>query len=52
MARAQFAAAREPAARDPYPAEIRAYTTLDEQNSARLRSLALVTGSMAPSYQL
>ena len=50
---AQPAAAREPAAdREPYPAEIRAYTTLDEQNSARLRSLALVTRSMAPSYQL
>jgi diaminopimelate epimerase len=46
-------AARAPAAaRDPYPAEIRAYTTLDEQNSARLRSLALLTSSMAPSYQL
>jgi len=46
------AAPREPAAREPYPAEIRAYTTLDEQNSARLRSLALLTRSMAPSCQL
>jgi diaminopimelate epimerase len=29
--------------RDPYPDEIRAYATLDEQNSARLRSLGIDT---------
>jgi diaminopimelate epimerase len=30
-----------PGDRDPYPDEVRAYATLDEQNSARLRALGI-----------
>ena len=33
--------AREPEAREPYPDEIRAYSALDEQNSARLRAIGI-----------
>jgi diaminopimelate epimerase len=36
-------AASEPAAREPYPDEIRAYSALDEQNAARLRAVGLET---------
>jgi len=37
------AAAAEPAGREPYPDEIRAYSALDEQNAARLRAAGIET---------
>jgi diaminopimelate epimerase len=40
---ATLSAANGPAARDPYPDEIRAYAALDEQNAARLRAAGIET---------
>jgi diaminopimelate epimerase len=40
---AALGAAGEPGEREPYPSEVRAYTALDEQNSARLRAAGIET---------
>jgi len=39
--REAFDAVTDPAAREPYPDEVRAYAALDEQNAARLRTVGL-----------
>ncbi len=38
--------ASDPAGREPYPDEIRAYSTLDEQNAARLRAAGIFSSSL------
>ena len=40
---AALSAATDPAAREPYPDEVRAYAALDEQNAARLRAVGIET---------
>jgi diaminopimelate epimerase len=40
---AALAVANQPAGRDPFPAEIRAYSALDEQNASRLRAAGIET---------
>ncbi len=48
LARPLLAGDRAPASRQPFPDEIRAYSALDEQNSARLRAAGIET-AMPPS---